>query len=318
MVVGIHGGVQGIVLVVDDQEPNRQLLKDMLETGGHTVLTAADGRSAIETAALRQPGVILLDVKMPGMDGFEVCRRLKAMAETRSIPVIFVTANYTEEDDMLHGLEIGGYDYLVKPVSRQMLLARVGVMLRIRATEERIRQMSMVDEFTGLFSRTYVLRRLDEEMERAQRRRSSLVVAMIDIDDFKHVNDTYGHQAGDEVLRRVSFCLKNNIRLYDSIGRYGGEEFLLLQPELHESEAAASIERLREKVFADRLSVNGSDFRIGFSAGVCAWDYHVTLEELIRRADTALLAAKQAGKNRIVRYAETVSGRVSVPLSTHS
>ncbi|MGH7897787.1 MAG: response regulator, partial [Candidatus Binatia bacterium] len=146
----------GTVLVVDDRESNRKLLRDMLEGGGHRVLTAADGSSAIETAVRDRPEVIVLDVKMPGMDGFEVCARLKAMAETSTIPVVFVTANYTEEQDLLYGLELGGYDYLVKPVSRSVLLARVGVMLRIRRTEERIRQLSMIDEFTGLFSKGYV------------------------------------------------------------------------------------------------------------------------------------------------------------------
>ncbi|MGH7819397.1 MAG: GGDEF domain-containing protein [Candidatus Binatia bacterium] len=307
--------MQGTILVVDDLESNRQLLKDMLETGGHAVLTAADGRSALEAAILHRPDVVLLDVKMPGMDGFEVCTRLRAMAETATIPIVFVTANYTEENDLLHGLEIGGYDYLVKPVPRSVLLARVGVMLKIRRTEERIRELSMIDEFTGLFSKNYVLRRLDEEMERAQRRKSSLVVAMIDIDDFKRINDTYGHQFGDQVLQRVAASLKANTRLYDSVGRYGGEEFLLLQPELHESEAAAAIERLRENVSAERFSSNGHELTVGFSAGISAWDYQVTLEELIRRADCALYAAKQAGKNRTVRYAQTVSGRIPAPAS---
>jgi len=317
-VVGIQRGVGGSVLVVDDQETNRQLLEDMLEAGGHSVLTAADGPSAIEIAAIQKPEVILLDVKMPGMDGFEVCTRLKAMAETRSIPIIFVTANYTEEHDMVHGLELGGYDYMVKPISRQVLLARVGVMLRIHRTEERIRELSMIDEFTGLFSKNYVLRRLDEEMERAQRRRSSLVVAMLDLDDFKRVNDTYGHQFGDQVLQRISGSLKASIRLYDSVGRFGGEEFLLVQPELHESEAVAAIERLRERVLSERFLVNGSDLNIGFSAGICGWDYQATLDELVRRADLALYGAKQAGKNRTVRYAETVSGRIPAPPSSSS
>lgn len=294
--------MHGTLLVVDDQEANRQLLRELLETAGHTVLVAGDGPTAIELAAERQPDVILLDVKMPGMDGFEVCSRLKAMAETRHIPVIFVTANSVGDHDVVHGLDLGGYDYVVKPVSRQVLLARVGVMLRIRRSEEKIRQLSMVDEFTGLFTKKYVLQRLEEEIERAQRRDSSLVVAMLDLDDFKHVNDTWGHQLGDWVLQRVAACLKANVRVYDSLGRYGGEEFLLLQPELQEAAAVAAIERLREKLLAERFCLDGREVRVGFSAGIAAWAPGLGGEELVRRADRALYAAKQGGKNRTVRY----------------
>lgn len=304
----------GTILVIDDVESNRQLLQDMLESAGHGVLTAASGPDGIRIAAAEKPDVVLLDVKMPGMDGFQVCEQLKSMAETATIPVIFITANYTEEQDVLHGLDLGGYDYLVKPVSRTILLARVGVMLRIRRTEERIRQLSMIDEFTGLFSKNYVLRRLDEEMERAQRRKSSLVVAMLDLDDFKRFNDSFGHQFGDEVLKRVSASLKANVRLYDSVGRYGGEEFLLVQPEMQEGEAVAAIERLREKVAGERFYGNGQELAVSFSAGIAMWDHQSNLDELIRQADCALYAAKHAGKNQTVRYAEVVSGRVPAPL----
>jgi diguanylate cyclase (GGDEF)-like protein len=299
----------GTILVVDDLESNRKLLRDMLESGGHRVLVASDGPSAIEMTIKVHPEVILLDVKMPGMDGFEVCARLKAMAETSTVPVIFVTANYTDEQDLLHGLELGGSDYLVKPVSRAVLLARVGVMLRIRRTEERIRQLSMIDEFTGLFSKSYVLQRLDEEIKRAQRRDSSLVVTMLDLDDFKQYNDSFGHQFGDEVLKKVSASLKANVRLYDSLGRYGGEEFLLVQPDLGESEAMATVERLKEKVQEERFYGDGRELRVTFSAGIALWAREADPEEMVRRADTALYAAKHAGKNQTVCHSELGAGR---------
>lgn len=305
----------GTILVVDDLESNRKLLRDMLEAGGHRVFVAADGRSAIEAAISTRPEVILLDVKMPGMDGFEVCARLKAMAETSTMPIIFVTANYTEEKDLLHGLELGGCDYLVKPISRAVLLARVEVMLRIRRTEERIRQLSMVDEFTGLFSRNYVMQRLDEEIKRAQRRETPLVVTMLDLDDFKQYNDSFGHQFGDLVLKQVSASLKANIRQYDSLGRYGGEEFLLVQPEINESEAVAMIGRLKERVQDERCYGGGIELRVTFSAGIAAWDRQATLDDMVRRADCALYSAKHAGKNQTVCYSEITPGRVQVPCS---
>jgi diguanylate cyclase (GGDEF)-like protein len=288
----------GTILVVDDRESNRQLLRDMLEGVGHRVVSARDGREAIAAALGEQPDVILLDVKMPGMDGFEVCSKLQALSETATIPVIFVTANYTEEQDMLHGLEIGAYDYLVKPVSRTLLLARVGVMLRIHRSEERVRQLSMIDDFTGLFSKNYVVRRLAEEMQRAQRRDAVMSVTMLDLDDFKICNDTFGHQFGDEVLKRVSATMKANIRLYDSVGRYGGEEFLIVQPEAAESDALIMIDRLKEKVAEERFYGEGQELRVTFSAGIAEWDRRISAEELIRAADCALYAAKRAGKNQ--------------------
>ncbi len=294
----------GTILVVDDRESNRLLLAEMLEGAGHRTLLARDGHEALEIAAAKKPDVILLDVKMPGMDGFEVCSKLQSMAETASIPVIFVTASYTEEGDLLHGLEIGGYDYLVKPVSRTVLLARVGVMLKIHRSEERIRQLSMVDEFTGLYSKAYVLRRLEEEMKRADRQQSSLIVSMLDIDDFKQLNDAFGHQFGDEVLKRVASALKQNVRLYDSVGRYGGEEFLLVLPDLVEAGAVALIERLREKVAEERFYGEGQELRVSFSAGLVLWDQRASAEDLIRHADCALYSAKRAGKDQTVRYSE--------------
>ena len=298
----MHTG--GRILVVDDRESNRQLLEDMLESAGHHPLLARDGKEAIELALTGQPDVILLDVKMPGMDGFEVCAQLQSLAETASIPIIFVTANYTEEQDLLHGLEAGAYDYLVKPVSRSVLLARVGVMLRIRRSEERIRRLSMIDEFTCLFSKNYVLRRLEEEMQRAQRRDSPLTITMIDLDDFKYCNDTFGHQFGDEVLKRVSATFNANTRIYDSVGRYGGEEFLIVQPEVGETEAAAATDRLREKVAAERFYGQGREWRVTFSAGLAEWDRRAGAEELIGFADAALYAAKHAGKNRTIRHSQ--------------
>jgi diguanylate cyclase (GGDEF)-like protein len=295
----------GTILVVDDRESNRHLLKDTLESAGHRALCASDGAQAIEFALSGKPDVILLDVKMPGMDGFEVCVKLQALAETAKIPIIFVTANYAEEQDMIHGLEVGAYDYLVKPISRSVLLARVGVMLRIHRSEERVRQLSIIDEFTGLFSKNYVVRRLEEEMQRAERRDSLLTVTMLDLDDFKNCNDTFGHQFGDEVLKRVSGTLKANMRLYDSVGRYGGEEFLIVQPELTEIEAVAIVGRLKERVAEECFYGEGRELRVTFSAGVAEWDRRLGAEELIRWADDALYAAKHAGKDQTVCYSQT-------------
>jgi diguanylate cyclase (GGDEF)-like protein len=294
----------GTILVVDDLEANRFLLREILETAGHRVLLASDGPEAIERAAAERPDAVLLDVRMPGMDGFEVCRTLRAMAETAHLPIVLITANAAGDDELVAGLEAGAHDFLVKPIQRAVLLARVGVMVRIRRTEETVRRLSMVDEFTGLFSKKYVLHRLDEELERGRRRRSPLVVAMIDLDDFKQCNDRFGHPFGDEVLKRVSAVLKANVRAYDSVGRYGGEEFLVLQPELSEEEAVSAVERLRDRVRAERFASRGESWSVGFSAGVAAWDHEADAAEMVHRADAALYAAKRAGKGNVSRWSK--------------
>lgn len=292
----------GTVLVVDDLELNRTLLADILEAAGHRVLMASRGAEAIEIAAARQPDAILLDVRMPEMDGFTVCRTLRGMAETAHLPILLVTANVADDHEVVTGLEAGAVDFVVKPFQRAVLLARVGVMIRMRRTEETVRRLSMEDEFTGVFSRKYVLHRLDEEMKRGHRRSSPLVVTMIDLDDFKACNDRFGHPVGDEVLKRVSAVLKANVRAYDSLGRYGGEEFLLVQPEIAELEAVATIDRLRERVFAERFRAGDAEWSVSFSAGLASWDFAADARELVRRADTALYAAKRAGKARVVRW----------------
>jgi len=294
----------GTILVVDDRESNRQLLRDMLEGVGHRVVSARDGREAIAVALADRPDVILLDVKMPGMDGFEVCTQLQTLSETATIPVMFVTANYTEEQDVLHGLEIGAYDYLVKPVSRSLLLARVGVMLRIHRSDERVRERSMIDDFTGLFSKNYVVRRLVDELQRPRGRDAAISVTIIDLDDFRICNDTFGHQFGDEVLKRVSATLQANIRLYDSVGRYGGEEFLIVQPETSEREAELLIEGLKDKVAEERFYGEGRELSVTFSAGIAEWDRRMSAEELIRAAEGGLYAAKRAGNNKTVRSSQ--------------
>jgi len=298
----------GSILVVDDRESNRHLMKEILEGAGHRVVCAGDGAQAIDLAITTRPDVILLDVKMPGMDGFEVCARLQSLAETATIPVMFVTAHYAEEQDMLHGLGVGAYDYLIKPISRAVLLARIGVVLRIHRAEERSRQLSLIDSFTGLFSRTYLVHRLEEEMRRAERSGTPLVVTMIDLDNLRSCNDTFGHQFGDEVLKRVSAVLQKNARPSDAVGRYGGEEFLIVQPECTEQEAVAAIEQLKSRVAEERFYGEACELRVTFSAGVAAWDGHATAETLLGVAAQALGAAKRAGEHQTVCHSQLAAG----------
>jgi diguanylate cyclase (GGDEF)-like protein len=298
----------GSILVVDDRESNRHLMKEILKSAGHRVVCASDGAEAIHLAITTRPEVILLDVKMPGMDGFEVCAKLQSLAETAMIPIMFVTAHYAEEQDMLHGLGVGAYDYLIKPISRAVLLARVGVILRLRRSEERAREVSLIDSFTGLFSRTYVVHRVEEEMRRSSRPGAPLVVTMLDLDNLKACNDTFGHQFGDEVLKRVSTVLRKSARAYDAVGRYGGEEFLIVQPESTEQEAVAAVEQLKNRVAEERFYGDACELRVTFSAGVAAWDGHASAQSLLRCAERALEAAKRAGQHQTVYYSQLTAG----------
>jgi diguanylate cyclase (GGDEF)-like protein len=294
----------GSILVVDDRESNRRLMSEILESAGHRVICASSGAEGIELAISAKPEVILLDVKMPGMDGFEVSAKLRSLAETAPIPIVFVTAHYTEEQDVLHGLGVGAQDYLIKPISRAVLLARVGVVLRTRRSEDRLRQQSSIDELTGLCSRRSVVRRLEAELQRAPQRDTRLTVTLLDVDDLKSCNATLGHEVGDEVLRRVSDVLRKGTRLFDSVGRYAGDEFLVVQPEAAEHEALAWVERWNEKLAEEVFHSQARDLQVSFSAGIATWDRGSSAEELIHCAESALGAAKRGGKRRTVCYSQ--------------
>jgi diguanylate cyclase (GGDEF)-like protein len=302
---------KGRVLVVDDLEENRDVLRRMLERGGHDVLVAGDGDQAIRQAIEGQPDVVILDVHMPGKDGFQVCRELRALAETASIPIVFLTANFGEEADRILGLELGGFDYLVKPVTRAFILARVAVMLRIRRSEQEVRRLAMIDDFTGLFTRGYVLQRLAEDIDRGEARSA---LAMIDLDHFKQCNDRHGHLFGDHVLKRVAEIFRAGVRRYDSIARFGGDEFLLLHADADEQGALSTIARLREDVEVERFGFDGST-NVSFSAGVAAWSPGVSAETLLERADAALYAAKRSGRGQTARWSALADGD-KVPLAS--
>jgi two-component system, cell cycle response regulator len=294
----------GSILVVDDRESNRHLTKEILQSAGHRVVCASDGAQAIDLAISTQPDMILMDVKMPGMDGFEVAAKLQSLAETTTIPIMFVTAHYAEEQDVLHGLGIGAYDYLIKPIPRAVLLARIDVILRVRRSEQRCRQLSLIDEFTGLFSRAYLVQRLAEEIERAERRAMPLTVTLLDLDDFKSCNQVFGHLFGDEVLKRVSTVLRKSARVADAVGRFAGEEFLIVHPESTEPEAVAAIERLKDEVARERFYGEAQELRVTLSAGIAAWDRHANTEALLGLARRALDAAKAGGKHQTVCYSQ--------------
>jgi two-component system cell cycle response regulator len=251
------------ILVVDDHEDNIELLRARLEARGYEVHGAADGFEALAAVEKIIPDLILLDVMMPKMDGMEVVRRLKANKALPFIPVIMQTALDSTENKV-EGLDAGADDYITKPINFAELEARVNSLLRIKKLQteleakkselsdlnEQLKRISLTDGLTGIENRRSLEDRLKEMWSHSVRLHEPLAIVMCDIDKFKSVNDNYGHQAGDAVLKQFAKLLKDEAREIDRVGRYGGEEFLLILPGTVLDAAVTFAERLREKVDA--------------------------------------------------------------------
>jgi diguanylate cyclase (GGDEF)-like protein len=308
------------ILVVDDHEDNVEVLRARLEARGYDVRGANSGQEALDTVNQWVPDLILLDVMMPDMDGLEVVSRLKADRNLPFIPVIMQTALDSTER-MVAGLEAGADDYVTKPINFAELEARVRSLLRIKklqqALSERERELSMMndrllhisltDGLTGVDNRRSLEQRLHEMFEHSLRLHEPISCVMCDIDHFKKVNDTYGHAAGDEVLKQFAEILKDEAREIDRVGRYGGEEFLLLLPGTVLDSAVTFAERLRQRVDDHTFSFEGGTLKRTMSCGVAAWPHPRVAgrEEMLKAADDALYVAKELGRNRVVRFDST-------------
>ncbi|MGH7603916.1 MAG: diguanylate cyclase [Gemmatimonadaceae bacterium] len=325
------------ILVVDDHEDNVELLKARLEARGYQVEGANDGQTALDKVGSWCPDLILLDVMMPKMDGMEVARRLKARIAKKEVPftpIIMQTALDSTENKV-EGMDAGADDYITKPINFAELEVRVQSMLRIKAlnaqlessngqlgianarleqsekelkeANDRLQKISVTDALTGIENRRSLEKGLNEMWNHSVRLQESLSVVMCDIDKFKSVNDNYGHQAGDAVLKQVAQLLKDEARKIDRVGRYGGEEFLLFLPGTVLDAAVTFAERLREKVEDHTFSYEGGVVRRTISFGVAAAPHPRVddQEQLVRAADDALYVAKETGRNRVVRFDST-------------
>jgi diguanylate cyclase (GGDEF)-like protein len=231
------------VFIVDDDLSIRKLMSLILDEYC-TVEQIETGEEALQKAGVMIPDLILLDVNMPGMDGYEVCRRLKANPVTEHIAVIFITALETNESEEL-GLEIGAVDFIRKPISERIVQARVSNVLNLLAATQKLEHLARTDSLTGAFNHGYLLETGTKEIHRSKRYIRTISVLMIDIDHFKSVNDTYGHGAGDDALIKTVEVLDDQLRAEDILGRLGGEEFAVILPETGKKGAAQLAERLR-------------------------------------------------------------------------
>jgi diguanylate cyclase (GGDEF)-like protein len=305
------------ILIVDDHEDNVELLRARLDSWGYRTETAGDGEEALAKVEARPPDLILLDVMMPKIDGIEVARRVKGNAQLPFIPIIMQTALDATENKV-EGLEAGADDYITKPIDFAELKARLNSMLRIKRLQEeleererqlleaneRLRYMSQTDALTGLDNRRQLEERIDEMFEHAKRLNEPFACVMCDLDRFKSVNDTYGHQAGDAVLKQLAKILRNEVREIDRAGRYGGEEFLLLLPGTVLDAAVTFAERVRKQIEGHTFTFDSTTIRRTASFGVSAWPHPriAHCDGLVRAADDALYVAKETGRNRVVRF----------------
>jgi two-component system, cell cycle response regulator len=319
---GAAEGEGARILVVDDVPDNVEILDARLSSRGYEVVTATNGEEALARVREAPPQLILLDVMMPGMDGHEVARRIKADPEIPFIPIILVTA-LTEAEDVVQGLESGADDHISKPYNFRELEARVRAMLRIKRLQDeidrknrelelanlRLKELSITDGLTELFNHRHVHELLHDEFGRTLRSDDPLAVAMIDLDKFKAVNDTHGHPTGDVILFETAKIIKNTAREIDMVGRYGGEEFIVILPGTDETAAAAFAERVRTALEAHLFRDGATEVKMTMSSGVAAFPSSGadSPEALLKLADDALYQAKERGRNRVVRASEVDS-----------
>ncbi len=287
------------VLVIDDSEPIHKLIIVHLKREGLEVTGEMDGQAGIERAIADKPDLILLDIDLPDVDGFEVCRRLKENPATRDLPIIFLTGT-DSTDSKVRGLDLGAVDYVTKPFDQVELRARVRAALRTKRLQDILEQQSFLDGLTGLWNRAYLDRRLESELNVARRYERPLGLVLVDIDHFKLVNDRFGHLFGDVVLQGVADAMRAQARRSDMVARYGGEEFAVLLTESSLRAAVYVSERLRASIEGRSFAARGESVGVTASLGIACTDDlpgEITAEELFNAADTALYAAKDAGRN---------------------
>jgi len=284
------------VLVVDDNLENIQVVMNILSREGYELSYATSGKEALGQIQHTAYDLILLDIMMPGMDGYTVCRELKDSPETEEIPIIFLTAK-SDTESIVKGFETGGVDYVTKPFNSLELLSRVRTHLELNHIRKFFKQSSLVDGLTGLYNHNYIIERVENEISRAKRKNTPLSVLMLDIDHFKIINDNFGHQVGDEVLVQSANIFRQEFRKEDILGRYGGEEFLIVLPDTDLENGVPSAEKIRTTIEA--LTWKHKGLEVTISGGISTFKGNNLAFDLIKEADDLLYKAKHKGRNRI-------------------
>lgn len=296
------------ILLAEDDEVSRYVVSETLRRWGYEVVSAADGEQAWSLLQSKNaPQLALLDWVMPGLDGVEVCRRVRARGSEPYVYILLLTSK-GQKQDIIQGMGAGADDYIKKPCDPQELQTRLSAGHRIIKLQtellearESLRYLALHDSLTGLVNRKEVLERLKSETDRSSREGSSVGVLLVDIDHFKLVNDRYGHADGDQVLVEVASRMRAALRSYDVVGRYGGEEFLVILPGCDSLKSELQAERLREAIANKTISLSQGPITVTVSIGIMAkeCDTNDSPSQLIGAADAALYHAKAAGRNRV-------------------
>lgn len=287
------------VLAAEDNPVFQSMLRSMLVKWGYQAVMARDGLEAWKILESGEsPRLAVLDWMMPGLDGVEICRRLRSLRREPYVYILLLTAR-TESQDLVEGMDAGADDYLTKPFNAHELRVRIRAGRRILDLQDALRQQATHDGLTGVLNRNSILERLDQELARAARASEPVSVLMVDLDRFKSVNDAHGHLAGDAVLREAARRLQGASRAYDTIGRYGGEEFLVVLPGCGTADALSQAERLRDSIASMPFLFEGSNLRVTASFGLTC-TARTPSRDVVRIADEALYEAKASGRNRVV------------------
>lgn len=300
------------ILLVDDNLANLRVLSRLLDREGYKVRPVPSGAQALSAIEAAPPDLILLDIRMPEMDGYEVCQRIKANEKFSAIPIIFISAADALEDK-IRGFEVGGVDYITKPFQELEVMARVAAHVQIYQLQRtlndkiadlekangRILELSTRDELTKLYNRRYFNQQADRLFAQADRYQQPLSLAIGDVDFFKKVNDTFSHAVGDKVLRGVAQVLQKSIRETDLCARYGGEEFVIAFPGVSLAEAVQACNKVRLAIAAAPWDKIHPDLKVTMSIGVCDDLSLGSYEQVIAAADEKLYEAKHSGRNRV-------------------
>jgi diguanylate cyclase (GGDEF)-like protein len=303
-----------LILIVDDVQLNMQFMAEILDQGGYEITCASSGITALERIEAIRPDLILLDLMMPEMDGLEVCEKLKSNPDFAELPIIFVTVSKNEEH-LVKAFEMGAVDYITKPFNAQELLARVKTHLELKHSRQKLKYMlqeqqkiikqleelANTDSLTGLYNRRYFFYLAEQEINRAKRYQLPLSIIIIDIDKFKNINDNFGHNVGDDVLKITTKTIMSYLRSTDYCGRFGGEEFVILLPNTDQTGAKITAERIRQELAKMKMIAGGNSVSITASFGVASYSPgNDEIDTIIQQADQALYIAKRQGRNRVI------------------
>lgn len=303
------------ILLVDDTPVNLEIAGKILQKENYDIYIAESGYTALDLIENTDFDLILLDIMMPEMDGFETYKKLKEHKNFNEIPVIFLTAK-VDIESVVNGFELGAVDYIRKPFNGLELKARVRTHVELKKIREELEEknkslydayerleiIATTDPLTKLINRRELTKKLEEEQIRFERNNLAFSIIIADIDYFKKVNDTYGHNSGDFILKSVADILKNTSRKQDSVSRWGGEEFLLLLPETNAEGAAALAEKLRSKIENTTFETGEFQIKVTLTFGINVYDKTQNGDSLISKADSALYEGKQRSRNCVVIY----------------